>query len=316
MGKKKAKEAKTVMLVDTEAALREFYANRSQEMADKVVEMFVTEVMCTDHSANFPITEEALKAMFKGGPCGSGIVRNSDGAPFLVFLTDEKKSAGTYPSAVTMTASQIFTHSVGDAGLAGFVLDPFDEEGGLYISMPVIHRQLARLHDMMEPMMQEDSAMCPETSTEDIGDVAQQKAKAIAAERAKCEAALQEQARRIEELFADWDKQASGEPDYAGKGFNVVDLIRRLDEYTEAYNNSIKQNQDEANLAAGFLDGLDPELAKELAPTMAGALAKNMPKKSPEQMKMEAICRFAELLNVDLRSAVAGGKTKGEGGAE
>lgn len=122
-------------LFTTESKFKEFVANRCVETYTELVETFVIEAMATRRTASFPMSEEAMDNLFdENGNMrfGLAIVRDREGASYAALMTSSDMSAGDYPAAAAIVASQIITQFVfRDPQIAGIAINPWNDGGAL-----------------------------------------------------------------------------------------------------------------------------------------------------------------------------------------
>lgn len=139
------KEKSEGYLVAAEKSVAAFAKARTEENYFGAVHDFVFEVMATRRRAMFPVNAKQLGAQLAGkAPLGLGIVRDSNGNPFTVFLTSPQISAGTLDAAVEMVASEVFVNVLRDQTLAGVAVNPWTD-GGIMIGKDVL---LAAMEDV------------------------------------------------------------------------------------------------------------------------------------------------------------------------
>ena len=132
-------------LEETEKSVATFAKEQTKENYIQVAKDFVFEVMATERRAMFPVNAKQLVAQLGGKePVGLGIVRDSSGNPFCVFLTSPKVSTGTFDAAAEMIASQVFINVMQDQSLAGVSVNPWTD-GGTMLGADVL---LAAMEDV------------------------------------------------------------------------------------------------------------------------------------------------------------------------
>lgn len=139
------KEQSEGYLVETEKSVAAFAKAQTKENYFQAARDFVFEVMATERRAMFPVDAEQLVSQLSGKePVGLGIVRDSNGNPFTVFLTSPQISVGTFDAAAEMIASQVFINVMQDQTLAGVAVNPWTD-GGIMIGKGVL---LAAMEDV------------------------------------------------------------------------------------------------------------------------------------------------------------------------
>ena len=132
------KEQSEGYLVETENSVAAFAKAQTKENYFQAARDFVFEVMATERRAMFPVDAEQLVSQLSGKePVGLGIVRDSNGNPFTVFLTSPQISVGTFDAAAEMIASQVFINVMQDQTLAGVAVNPWTD-GGIMIGKGVL----------------------------------------------------------------------------------------------------------------------------------------------------------------------------------
>ncbi|MBR4260021.1 MAG: hypothetical protein IKQ17_13385 [Kiritimatiellae bacterium] len=135
-------------LSETEAKFKEFVPDRSEMAYHALVEVFVFEVMGTNRTACFPLTEDVFKGLTEKNsefPFGFAIVRDPQGVPFAAFLTSHKMSCGPYPISAEIVASAVVVHHLfKEPGISGIALNPWND-GGAFIPKELFLQAMAKL---------------------------------------------------------------------------------------------------------------------------------------------------------------------------
>lgn len=135
-------------LVATEASVAQFARQRNAETYAQAVRDFVFEVMATERRAYFPVDPSRLVSQLEGNEgVATGIVRDSEGKPYTVFLTSPQISAGTFTASVEAVASAVLVHVPSDPALAGVAVNPWTD-GGILIPTSALLGAIAELGKM------------------------------------------------------------------------------------------------------------------------------------------------------------------------
>jgi len=110
---------------------------------------FVFEVMSTERCAELPTSAENLNNFLEGkAPFASTVIRDSGGAPYLVFLTDPSMNSNGAETLVTYKASAMLESVMSDNTLAGIAINPWNG-GGAALPNNLLFEEIRKIHEQI-----------------------------------------------------------------------------------------------------------------------------------------------------------------------
>ena len=137
-------------LTDTRAVFDRFVADRTEDGYKEVLSTFVFEVMSTRRSAHFPTSIAIVQKFLSGeGPFASVIVRDANGLPYQVFLTDPSCEINGSEASVDIIAANVFNNVIKDPALAGVAINPWNG-GGVCLPKNLLINEIQEIHQQIQ----------------------------------------------------------------------------------------------------------------------------------------------------------------------